>query len=179
MRQFLRYLWQNEDGFFGFGGGFSEREKGEQGALAAIGNFGTAEGESDIMASDKFWKSVLSGDPGKISQVLGPAMSGINKRGQEAKQTASQFGNRGGGTNAGMQMTDDTTRASIDKMIAELTGKGADTLGSTGSNLLGIGLGGHEAAFNAAEEMQKMDMAKWSGIFSTINKTAETAAIVA
>lgn len=179
MLNFLRHLWENEDGFFGFGGGFSAREKGEQGALAAIGNFGTSEGESDIMASDKFWKSILSGDPGKISQVLGPAISGINKRAQESKKTSAEFGNRSGGTNAGMQMTDDTTRQSIDQIIAELTGTAASTLGSQGQGLLATGLGGHEAAFNAAATMQELDMQKWSGLMSTINKTAETAAIVA
>ena len=160
MRKWLRYLWENEDGFFGIGQGSTAREKGEQGALAAIGNFGTSEGESDIMASDKFWKSILSGDPGKISQVLGPAMSGINKRGQQAKQTAAEFGNRGGGTNAGMQMTDDSTRASIDQMIAELTGKGADTLGSTGSRSVkhwpwgarsGVRCSGNDAAARCIE----------------------------
>lgn len=179
MVKFLRYLWGNEDGFFGIGQGPTDAQKSEAGAMGAIGNFGTSEGESDIMASDKFWKSIMSGDPGAISQVLGPAISGINKRAQESKKNSAEFGNRSGGTNAGMQMTDDSTRASIDKMVAQLTGQGADTLGSTGGNLLNTGLAGHEGAFSADTTIQKEQAAKWNDIFNSIQKSAETAAIIA
>src|ERR1700726_4264899 len=96
----LRYLWENEDGFFGIGMGPSGAQKADAGALGAIGNFGTSEGEADIGASDKFWQAILSGDPGQIARVLGPEISAVNKQGQQAKKTASEFGTRSGGTNA-------------------------------------------------------------------------------
>src|SRR6266700_7643167 len=114
LRKILRHLWVNEDGFFGIGEGPSSGEKAEAGELGSLANFATGEGEADISASDKFWPSILLGDPGQIAQVLGPEMSAINKQGQQKKKTAAEFGNRGGGTNAGMQMTDDTSRSSID-----------------------------------------------------------------
>jgi len=153
--------------FFGVGMGPTDTEKNETGALINIGNFGTAEGEKDILASGKFWEAIMSGDQTKISQVLGPLMSTVNKQGQQEKKTASEFGNRGGGTNAGMQMVGDKTRSTIDSMIAELTGKGASTLGATGSNLLSTGLAGHEAGFNAATKLQEESMAKWNDIFKS------------
>ena len=89
---------------FGIGFGPSSQEKNQYGETGALANFATGEGEKDILASDNFWQAILSGDPSKISQVLGPQISGINKRAQQQKKTAGEFGNRGGGTNAGMQM---------------------------------------------------------------------------
>ena len=179
LKQWLRYLWENEDGFFGIGEGPTSAQKSEAGALGSLGNFGTSEGESDIMASDTFWKSILSGDPGQISKVLGPQMSGINKRGQESKKTAAEFGNRGGGTNARMQMTDDSTRSSIDSLISSLTGSAAGALGSSGSSLLSTGLAGHEGAFSADTTIQQEEAAKMNDMFNSIMKSAETAAIIA
>src|ERR1700757_4231819 len=102
MRKWLRYLWENEDGFFGIGEGPSGAEKTQAGDIGAIGNFATSEGMADIGASDKFWRAILSGDPGQISQVLGTAISSANRQGQEAKKTASEFGTRSGGTAASM-----------------------------------------------------------------------------
>jgi hypothetical protein len=170
LKQWLRYLWKNEDGFFGIGFGPSGNEKTQYSDIAALSNFATSQGEGDILASDNFWKAILSGDMGQISKVLGPEMSAVNKQGQQAKKTASEFGNRGGGTNAFMQTTDDTTRSSIDSMISKLTGTAAGALGSSGSGLLSTGLSGHEAGFNAATTMQKQNQAKWEDIFNSISQ---------
>ncbi len=158
--------------FFGLGQGPSGAEKREAGALASIGSFGTGEGEGDILASDNFWKSILSGDPSAISKVLGPEISGINQRGQQEIKTASEFGNRGGGTNASMQMAGDTTRTSVDQLIASLTGKAAGALGASGQNLLSTGLSGHEAAFSAEQTIQQQKAAKWNDIFKSIADVA-------
>lgn len=167
MKPWLRYLWENEDGFFGVGLGPSSQETGLESALAGAGSFATGEGEGDILASDNFWKAILSGDPGQISKVLGPQMSAINKQGQEAKKTGSEFGNRGGGTNAGMQMTDDKTRTSIDDMISKLTGSAASSLGSQGSGLLSTGVSANNAAFGAANTIHDQKEAKWNDIFKS------------
>lgn len=170
--RWLRYLWSNEDGFFGIGMGPSSQEKQQYAGLAGIANFGTSQGEGDILAADNFWKAILSGDPTQMSKVLGPEFSGINKRGQESKKTASEFGNRGGGTNAGMQMTDDKTRSSIDELISNLTGHAASALGASGSGLLSVGASAHDAAFSQANTMQQQRLAQLNDLFKSIASVA-------
>ena len=173
LKPWLRYLWKNEDGFFGIGQGPNQAEFGAENALLGAGNFGIGQGEGDILASDNFFKAILSGDPAQISKVLGPTMSAINKQGQQSKQTASQFGNRGGGTNAFMQTTDDTTRSAIDKTIADLTGTAATSLGTGGRGLFASGISSTGAGFNAASTIQQQNANKWNDIFQS------TAAFVA
>jgi hypothetical protein len=134
--------------------GPSGDEKSAEKGLLGLGNFSTSEGMSDTLAADNFWKAILSGDPTQMSKVLGPEFSAINKQGQEKKKTASEFGNRSGGTNAGMQMTDDNTRSEIDKLMATLTGSAATHLGSAGSNLLGTAVGADASAFSAARDIK-------------------------
>jgi hypothetical protein len=155
MKTWLRYLWENEDGFFGVGMGPSKEETALEAALAQAGSFATGEGEKDILASDNVWQAIISGDPGQISKFLGPQMSTINKQGQQTKKTASEFGNRGGGTNAGMQMTDDNTRTSIDSMISKLTGEAVGALGSSGRGLLSTGVSANTSAFDASKTIGK------------------------
>lgn len=166
------YLWSNEDGFFGIGMGPSSQEKQQYAGLAGIANFGTSQGEGDILTADNFWKAILSGDPTQMSKVLGPEFSGINKRGQESKKTASEFGNRGGGTNAWMQMTDDKTRSSIDELISNLTGHAASALGASGSSLLSVGASAHDAAFSQANTMQQQRSAQINDLFKSIASVA-------
>jgi len=161
--------------FFGVGEGPSSAEKSQYGAIGATANFATSEGMADIGASDKFWRAILSGDPGQISSVLGPAISTANRQGQEAKRTASEFGTRSGGTAAGNQMTDDKTRSDVEGLIAHLTGQAAGALGSQGSGLLSTGLSGHEAAFDASKTMHDQNLAKWNDIFKSTADVAGAA----
>lgn len=154
--------------FFGIGIGPSDAEKQEAGATRNLASFATSQGEANILASDNFWRSILSGDPTQISKVLGPEMTAINRQGQQKKKTASEFGNRGGGTNAGMQMTDDTTRSSIDSLIADLTGKSAGALGASGSSLLNTGLSAHGQAFDMSKVIHDQQLAKWNDMFKSI-----------
>lgn len=172
----LRHLWFNEDGFFGIGGGPSNEEKSQYADEAGLANFATSEGEGDILASDKFWKSILAGDTASISKVLGPEMSAVNKQGQQAKKTASEFGNRSGGTNAGMQMADDTTRTTVDEMLSSLTGKAAGALGSSGSSLLSTGSGAHSSAFDMSHVIQQQHKAKMDDLFKSIADVATSVA---
>lgn len=167
LRIFDCLMWSGTTFFFGIGQGPSKEEKALEAALAEAGAFATGEGEADILASDKFWQAILSGDPGQISKVLGPEMSGINKRGYEAKKTMAEFGNRGGGTNAAMQMTDDKTRSVIDSMISSLTGTAASNLGAGGRGLLSTGVSANTSAFDAAAQIQKQKEAKWNDIFKS------------
>jgi hypothetical protein len=172
MLKIIRYLWQNEDGFFGLGQGPSSEEKQQFRSLAGAANFATGQGEGDILSADKFWQSILSGDPSQISKVLGPLTSGINKQGQQAKKTAAEFGNRGGGTNAAMQMEDTNTRTAYDSLVSDLTGKAASALGASGSSLLAAGVSAHEGAFSEANTIQQQRAAQLDDIFKSITQIA-------
>lgn len=173
-KKWLQWLWTNDDGFFGIGMGPSSKENSEFGSLSSLANFATSQGESATAASNNFFKSVLSGDPAKISQVLGPQISGINKRGQEQKKTMAEFGNRSGGTNAEAQMIDDKTRGSINEMISSLTGGAASALGASGSSLLSAGVYGHEGAFAEADTLHQQQSAKLNDIFKSIASVASS-----
>jgi hypothetical protein len=172
LKQWLKHLWENEDGFFGIGMGPSSQEKQQFGDISSLANFSTAEGEGDINASDSFYKAILSGDPSKISRVLGPAISATNKQGQEQKKTLAEFGNRGGGTNAGAQQIDTNTRTSIDSLIAQLTGNAASALGASGSSLLSAGVSAHEGAFNEANTIHQQQSAQLNDLFKSIASVA-------
>lgn len=166
--RWLRYLLFNEDGFFGIGQGPSKQEKQQYSALGDLASFATSQGEGDISTADNFWKSILSGDPTKIAQVLGPQTSAINKQGQEQKKTASEFHNRGGGTNAFEQTSDASTRTTYDSMISDLVGKGASALGASGAGLLSAGVSAHDAAFSAANTIQQQHSAQMNDLFKSI-----------
>lgn len=152
---------------FGIGMGPSNEEKGAYQSL--YGTSGTAAnmGMGDLSASTDFMKAILSGDPAKIGQVLGPQIRAVKEQGQQAKQTAAEFGNRSGGGNARMQRIDDTTRSNINDMIASLTGSAVSGLNSTGGSLLGMGMNGFGTSFDMAKTMQDQRAAKWNDIFSS------------
>ena len=175
MRKWLAYLWFNEDGFFGIGQGSSGAERQQYAQMSNLENFGISRGEKDITQAQDFWSAILSGDPTQISKVLGPEISAVNKQTQEAKKTASEFANRGGGTNAAMQTLDDKSVAAVRSMISNLTGSAAGALGSGGAGLLGLGESAGTAAFGEAQTMQQQDAAKWNDIFKSIADVAGVA----
>jgi len=158
--------------FFGIGMGPDSNEKQQYGLLNGIAGFGSSQGKSDVMKAQDFWSSILSGDMSKISSVLAPEISSVNKQTQQRKKTASEFGNRGGGTNAYAQSLDDNALSTIRGMISNLTGTAASSLGSMGENLLNTGLYGGEAAFGAAKTMHDQNQAKWGDIFKSIEAIA-------
>jgi hypothetical protein len=157
---------------FGIDQGPSTQENTQYGNLTSTSGFAANAGEGDLTASSDFMKSILSGDPAKIGQVLGPQIRAIQGQGQQKKQTLAQFGNRGGGTNATAQTIGDNTRSSINDMISSLTGSAVSGLNNTGQNLLGMGMSGFGTAFGEANTMQQQRAAKWNDIFSSIGDTA-------
>lgn len=137
--------------------------------FGAISGFGVNKGEGDINAASGFWNSILSGDPSKISQVLGPQIQAIEGQGQQQKQTLGQFGNRSGGTNAKAQTIGDTTRSEVNNMVSNLTGSAASNLGSMGENLLGQGT----AALGQQVSTSQMQMKNWQdSLFGGLAKGA-------
>jgi hypothetical protein len=104
-------------------------------SLLNTGAQATGQGFGDVSSASNFFNSILSGN----SSVLAPQIGSIQKQGQQQKQTLSQFGNRGGGTNAEAQTIGDSTKSSINDLITQLTGTAASSLGSLGSSLLNTG----------------------------------------
>lgn len=125
--------------------------------FGSISQFGVNKGEGDINAASGFWNSILSGDPAKIGQVLGPQIQAIEGQGQQQKQTLGQFGNRSGGNNAKAQTIGDTTRSEVNNMVSNLTGSAASNLGSMGQNLLGQGT----AALGQQVQASQLQMQNW------------------
>jgi len=174
LKTWLRYLWENQDGFFGIGMGPSRQEQDQYGLLSGAGKFGIGTGESDVLKASNFWSAILSGDMSKISGVLGPELSAINKQGQERKKTMSEFGSRSGGVNATAGAIDTNVLSSIRGMISGLTGGAASSLGSMGTSLFGQGIGATGEAFGEAKTMHDQDQQKWADIFQSIASIAGT-----
>jgi len=128
------------------------------GQFGQIGSFATGLGEKNLSQSSNFMSSILSGDQSKIGGVLGPDISSIKGQGMQSKLGTSQFSNRGGGSNATMQAADDTSRASVNKMISSLLGSSASGLASSGSSLLGQGM----QAYGQQAQLSQEQMQNWS-----------------
>src|SRR5208337_5347300 len=95
--------------------------------------------------------------PTKIAKVLGPEIAGQQQQTQQAKNAASQFGARSGGTAASMQMAGDVSRANINNQISSLLGGAAGSLGSMGGSLLGQGM----QAYGMQQQASQQQMQNW------------------
>jgi len=139
-------------------GGQNKTLNQDMAQFGQIGGFATNLGESNLSQASNFWSSLLSGDQSKQAKVLAPEISTIQQQGQQQRATTAQFGNRGGGTNASMQMAGDTSRAGINDMIAKLLGSSASNLASSGGNLLGIG----QSAYGQQLAASQQQMRNWA-----------------
>jgi len=160
---------------FGIDMGPSTQQNQQYQNLSGISSTAANAGLGDINESTDFMSAILSGDPTKIGQVLGPQIRAIQGQGQQQKQTGSQFGNRGGGTNASNQTIDDKTRGGINDLISSLTGTSLTGLASTGTNLLNAGMSGFGTAFNEATTLQGQKAAQVNDIFSSVGNTVSGA----
>lgn len=127
------------------------------GNVGSNAGFASNTGKGDISQASNFWSQILSGNQGDISKLLAPEISGIQKRAQQTKQTASQFGDRSGGTNAGNQMIGDNAKSDVNSMISKLTGSAAEHLGSMGENLLSQGT----SAYMDQARLAQKQMENW------------------
>ena len=152
---------------FGIGMGPSKDEKTQYNNLSGASSWSTSHGEADINQSTDFMKSILSGDPGKIGQVLAPQIRGIQDQGQEDLKKASIFGNRSGGTNAFAQTSEDKTRSHVNDLISSLTGSAVSGLNRTGTGLLDTGMSGFSDAFGEAKTMADQHAAKMNDIMKS------------
>jgi hypothetical protein len=138
----------------------------------------SAKGQGLTGQAGDFYSGLLSGDPKAMSKLLAPQIATQQQQGQQAKQTASQFGNRSGGTNAAMQTIDDKTRANLGSMISSLTASGAAGAADIGKSLIDTGL----TSLGMQVNMSQQQMENWSN--SILGKgvtqaasTAESAAL--
>ena len=143
-------------GFFGslFGGSSSELNQDINNAGNTM-NFGSALGQKDLSKGSDFWNTILSGNPDAIAKLLGPQISTIQKQGQQQLNTAEQFGNRSGGTNAAGQTNMDTQRSEVEDMIAKLTGEAAGQVTDIGKFGVDTGLKANEIQASEAEQKMK------------------------
>ena len=118
-------------------------------------NFGTDLGTKDLTAGSNFYSDILSGDPTKIGELLGPQISDIQKQGQQQIQTQGEFGNRSGGTNASAQTNMDTQRANVEKLISQLTGQAASGVTGIGESALGTATTANALQANEGEMQLK------------------------
>ena len=98
-------------GLFGIGGSSTKTDRGNQlsswgdlssltNATSAAGGKGVAAGQQGLGQAQSYFSSLLSNEPGKVAQAVSPQVSAITGQAQQTRQTASEFGNRSGGTNA-------------------------------------------------------------------------------
>jgi hypothetical protein len=160
---------------FGIGMGASTQEKQAYGNLNNLAGFDSSHGQGDVSLGEDWMRGILSGDPAKISKLLGPQIAGIKNRSQQKLQTASQFGDRSGGTNAGLQQTGDDIDSQINDMIATLTKGAIGGITSLGTDLVGQGAQNYGQAFGEAKTMQDQELARWNDIFKSISDTASGA----
>ena len=153
---------------FGIDMGVSGEQQGQYNNLTAASNFATGMGESDLTASSDFMRSILSGDPTKISTALSPQISAVQKRTQQQKNETAQFAPRSGGTAATTAALDTAGRGAVTELTGSLTGKAASDLGTMGDSLLKAGMAGNEAGFSEAETLHKEKMAKFNDIVNSI-----------
>ena len=123
----------------------------------SISDFASSQGTSNTAAGSNWMQSVLSGDQSKISQSLAPAISSAQKSAQQSKNSTSQFGNRGGGTNASTQGTDAATRGNVTNMVGGMQSGAASSLMESGNSLLKTALGG----YSEQTQMSQQQMKNW------------------
>lgn len=157
---------------FGVDMGPSSGETGATNSLNGLSGFAGSVGKGLLSDSSAFISALLSGDPGKISKILAPEISGISKQANEKTQTNAQFAGRSGGVNASNQNTMDAVRAGVNDLISGLTKSAIGAGASLGSNLLGKSMSGYNDVFSQNLTEQQQRAAKWNDIMSSIGQTA-------
>jgi len=139
-------------------GGQNKTLSSDMNQFGQIAGFSTSQGETDIGNSSKFLNSILSGDSSKISQTLAPQIGQAKTSAQQDAKTRTEFGSRSGGTAASNNASGDKAHSDITSMIASLTGKAAESLGSEGAGLLSQG----QSAFGNQLEASQIQMKNWA-----------------
>jgi hypothetical protein len=138
-------------GLFGIGGSSTKTDRTTQlgswgdlssltGTTSSIGGSGTATGQANTQAGTNYFSSLLSNQPGVISQAVAPQVSALTGQAQQQRQQTSEFGNRSGGTTASQQATTSQTSGQISNLINSLIPGAASNLENVGVQQQGLGL---------------------------------------
>ena len=154
----------------------SQGEYGATNALTSESGFAGSVGEGLLSQSSSLMSALLSGDPGKISQMLAPQISAVSKQANQKTQTNAEFGSRSGGTNASNQNTMDTARSTVNDLVSNLTTGALNSSASLGSNLLSQSMSGYNDVFSQNLTEQQQRLAKFNDIINSIGQTIAGAA---
>ncbi len=136
-------------------------------------DFSTGMGEKNLTSSSKFFNDILSGDSSKQSQALAPEIGAAKTSAAQTNKTNAEFGTRSGGTAASTAATNDKVHSDITGMVGNLTGTAANSLASSGSNLISQGMQGYKQQ----ADMSQDQLENWSNsIFGKGITTAVSAA---
>lgn len=86
-----------------------------------------------------FWTTLLNGDRGAMSSLLGPELDGISERDSVARRAISQFGPRGSGMSARLGELGEGTARDINTAFLNLRPQAADQVGNLAQLLFGVG----------------------------------------
>ena len=161
---------------FGLGVGPSGSEKRDRNQLLQASEFATGTGMGDITLSSDFMRKILSSDPTQIAAAFAPEISALQTQTQQGKNELAQFGTRSGGTTAAVAGMDAANRAAITNLTGGARMGAANTLGSMGSSLLGMGMSGTESTFGMDKIMHDQSMAQINDLISSIAQTVMGAA---
>lgn len=148
----IRERMECREGLFGIGGSGAKTtrnsELGAWGALSNIGSWANTFGQNQSQAgannlntAANFWNTILGGNRGAISQLIAPEVSTIQNQTNEQIQTAGQFGNRSGGTNAAQVADASAGSTAIQNLINTIFSQAPTQLASVGAEQEGLGLG--------------------------------------
>jgi hypothetical protein len=165
-------------GLFGIGGHASHTDRQKQlkgwGDLSSLTDISKKTGQTDIAAGQKgldlaqnYFNALLSNDPGKIAQAVGPSISALTGQSQQQRIGEAEFGNRSGGSNAAIQALTTNTSAEITNLINSLIPQAATQAGQLGAQREGLGLQSLTQAGTTAGELagqaqtaRQMDVAR-------------------
>ena len=128
------------------------------GQTGQIGGFATGLGMSNATAGSNWMQSIISGDPSKIGQALSPEISAQQGQINQQKKQMAEFDSRSGGTASAAASADAAGRGNIINLVGGLQSGTAGNLTSSGTSLLGTGLG----AYQQQADMSQTRMQNWA-----------------
>ena len=122
-----------------------------------IAGYSTGAGMGDITAGQNWMRSILSGDPTKITQALAPEISGQQGQIAQQKKQIAEFGSRSGGNASATTNLNAQGRGNIINLVGGLQSGTAGNLANLGQGLLGMGLN----ATAQQAELSQQRMQNW------------------
>jgi hypothetical protein len=150
--------WRKIMSFFGslFGGQNSTLDS----LIPTFGQVGgnqVGQGQKNQSTASDFWNSIVGGDATKTMQALSPEVSAEKKSSQLDTKTATEMGNRSGGTNASNAASKDKIHSDVTNLIGNLTNSSASNLASLGTSQVSTGL----SAYGMQEQASQEQLSNW------------------